>query len=72
MNHVWESRFGSLVSAAGSIWLVYEATNHLNSFSTLLLPQGPLELCGLGILTWLHAKYRATLAASAAEPSTQE
>jgi len=72
MNTVWESRFGSLISAAGSIWLVAEATSYFSYFTIIILRPGPLELCCLGIVTWLHAKYRATLAEGSSEHATQE
>ena len=57
-----EERFGSLIAAAGTIWAVYVATqdyNNLWRFS--ILPPGPVEVCVLGILAWLHAKWRRSL-----------
>ena len=62
MNSFWESRFGCVVSAAGVIWAVREGTLHASlSFATL--PVGPLEIACLGILIWLHAKYRLSVRA---------
>jgi hypothetical protein len=57
-----QERLGCLISAAGVIWAVNEATKDfagLWKFS--VLPPGPLEVCAIGILIWLHAKWRRSL-----------
>lgn len=57
-----EERFGSLVAAAGTIWAVYVGTHDYASLMRLQFsPPGPLEVCALGILIWLHAKWRRSL-----------
>ena len=57
-----EERFGSLIAAAGVIWGVYVATQNYDSLWHLQInPPGPLETCALGILAWLHAKWRRSL-----------
>lgn len=64
MGNHWEVRLGSIIAAAGMIWTVYLATQHysgLDSFSFTNLPRGPLEVCGIGILVWLHAKWRGSV-----------
>jgi hypothetical protein len=54
-----EERFGSLLAAAGTIWAVYVATHDYASLWHMqIMPPGPVEVCGLGILSWLHAKWR--------------
>ncbi len=54
-----EENVGSLTAAGGVVWGIYMATLHFNGvFSLDLLPAGPIELCALGILVWLHAKWR--------------
>jgi hypothetical protein len=54
-----EERFGSLITAGGMIWGAYVASTHFAGAFTLdLVPAGPIELCALGILVWLHAKWR--------------
>jgi hypothetical protein len=54
-----EERLGSLITAGGMIWGAYTATVHFSGvFSLDLIPPGPIELCALGILVWLHAKWR--------------
>jgi hypothetical protein len=54
-----EERLGSLVAAAGTIWAVYVATVDYNSLWRMqIMPPGPVEVCALGVLAWLHAKWR--------------
>jgi hypothetical protein len=54
-----EVRVGSLITAGGMIWGVYAATLHFSGALNLeLIPPGPIEVCALGILVWLHAKWR--------------
>jgi hypothetical protein len=54
-----EEHFGSLVAAAGTIWAIYVATHDYNNLWRLqIAPPGPVEICALGILAWLHAKWR--------------
>jgi len=54
-----EERFASLVAAGGMIWAVYVATvDYSNLWHMNIMPPGPVEVCILGILAWLHAKYR--------------
>jgi hypothetical protein len=59
-----EVRIGSLIASAGMIWTVKIATDNftgIDSFSFARLPRGPLEVCAIGILVWLHAQYRKTV-----------
>jgi len=57
-----EERFGSLLAAAGMIWAAYVASTDYASLLTLrIMPPGPIEVCGLGIIAWLHAKWRRSL-----------
>lgn len=54
-----EERFGSLIAAAGTIWAVYVATHDYDSLWRMqIMPPGPVEVCAIGILAWLHAKWR--------------
>jgi hypothetical protein len=54
-----EERLGSLIGAAGTIWAVYVATvDYSNLWRMQIMPPGPVEVCALGILAWLHAKWR--------------
>ena len=55
----WEERVASLIAAAGAMWAVYVATaDYTNLWRLQFLPPGPLEVCALGVLAWLHAKWR--------------
>jgi hypothetical protein len=57
-----EERLGSLIAAAGVIWGVYVATHDYASLWIFDISRpGPLEVCALGILAWLHAKWRSSL-----------
>jgi hypothetical protein len=57
-----EESLGSLVAAGGIIWSVQQATKGLAELWQLkLLPPGPLEVCALGVLIWLHAKWRRSV-----------
>ena len=54
-----EERLGSLIAAGGMIWGAYAATvDYAGVLSLELIPAGPIEVCALGILIWLHAKWR--------------
>ena len=54
-----QERIGSLTAAAGTIWATYVATADYAALWRLQIsPPGPLEVCALGILIWLHAKWR--------------
>jgi hypothetical protein len=54
-----EERFGSVLAATGIIWAVYVATvDYSNLWRMQIMPPGPIEVCAVGILAWLHAKWR--------------
>jgi len=54
-----EERLGSLITAGGMIWGAYAATVHFTGVIGFdLVPPGPIEACALGILVWLHGKWR--------------
>jgi hypothetical protein len=54
-----EEGTGSLIAAGGMIWGAYAATVHFAGILSFeLVPAGPIEVCALGILIWLHAKWR--------------
>ena len=57
-----EERLGSLLAAAGTAWLVYVATTDFNNMWQMrIMPPGPIEVCAIGILMWLHAKWRRSI-----------
>jgi hypothetical protein len=54
-----EERFGSLLAGGGMIWATYVASvDYASLWKMQIMPPGPLEVCALGILAWLHAKWR--------------
>ncbi len=57
-----ESRLGSLIAAGGIIWAAHTSTSGFVNLQALFpLPPGPMEVCGIGILIWLHAKWRRSV-----------
>ncbi|HEY3974606.1 MAG TPA: hypothetical protein VGM18_16495 [Candidatus Sulfotelmatobacter sp.] len=57
-----QERLASLLAAAGIIWAVYVATTDYESLWHMqIMPPGPVEVCALGILAWLHAKWRRSI-----------
>ena len=58
-----EEWIASLIASVGVIWAVrVTATSMLPAYATELTV-GPIETCSIGILIWLHAKWRRTLKA---------
>lgn|SRR5262249_10225040 len=53
-----ETRVGSVIAAAGLIMAAKSGTMQIPSLANFTFPPGPLELCGIGMLVWLHAKWR--------------
>jgi hypothetical protein len=54
-----EERVGSLIAAGGTIWAAYVATvDYAGLWRMQIMPPGPVEICILGVLAWLHAKWR--------------
>lgn len=56
-----ESRLGLLMFGGGLIWAVKVETIDISNFFRLLLTPGPLEICAIGLLVWLHAKWRRSI-----------
>lgn len=54
----WEERLGSLGAGLGVIWGVHVSATHLRVLDALWETPGPLELCAISTLIWLHAKWR--------------
>jgi len=54
-----EERLGSLIAGGGLIWTAQALTSGYVGIERIgILPPGPLEVCAIGILVWLHAKWR--------------
>ncbi len=57
-----EERLGSLLAATGIIWGVYLVThNFAGTVNWDVLSPGPLGAASVGILVWLHAKWRRSV-----------
>lgn len=56
-----EAQLGSLIAGGGIVWIALVAAPQLGSAAGINLPSGPIEVCGVGILIWLHAKWRGSV-----------
>jgi hypothetical protein len=54
-----EERIGSIIAGIGMILVAQSVTKDLPGVLRLgIMHPGPLETCAIGILIWLHAKWR--------------
>lgn len=54
-----EERIATLIATGGLLWTVRAASLNLAGVTRIgVYPPGPLEICAIGILVWLHAKWR--------------
>ena len=53
-----EEQIASLIAAAGVIWAARVITTSMLPAYATVLTVGPMETCDIGILVWLHAKWR--------------
>ena len=56
-----EAQLSSLVAGGGIVWIAAIAAPQIGSVSGITFPTGPMELCAVGILIWLHAKWRGSV-----------
>ena len=56
-----EARVGLLIFGGGAIWATKVQTIEMANIFHLLLTPGPLELSAIGLLVWLHAKWRRSV-----------
>ncbi len=58
----YEERVGSVIAGVGLIWAAQVASSHYAILSHMAVwPPGPLEVCAIGILVWMHAKWRRSV-----------
>jgi hypothetical protein len=51
---------GSLIAGGGMIYAIHEITKNFTSWSAITLPRGgPAEVVALGVVIWLHGKWRS-------------
>ena len=58
MEVIWEERIASLVAAGGMIWFVRLSTQNFTALDNLTLPKNAMYVVALGVVLWLHAKWR--------------
>jgi hypothetical protein len=56
-----ETNLGSVLVLGGGFWAAFHIRQYLLNLAPLLMPTGPLELTALGLLVWLHAKWRRSV-----------
>ncbi len=58
----YEERIGSIIAGGGLCWAANAMVHQAGTFTNVgLWPAGPLEVCAIGILVWLHAKWRRSV-----------
>ncbi|HEX6467150.1 MAG TPA: hypothetical protein VFZ99_07590 [Terriglobales bacterium] len=62
MSPYQQERLGSLLGTGGVFWAVYIGTHNATQLNQILnnivFTRGPLQLIGIGLIIWLHGKYR--------------
>lgn len=57
-----EGRIGSIVAGLGLVWAAKVNTYNFTGLPpSVIFPPGPLETCAVGILIWIHAKWRGSV-----------
>ena len=56
-----EENLGILIAMGGILWAAFQFHQYLLRLSPLRFRAEPLEVCALGILIWLHAKWRGSV-----------
>jgi hypothetical protein len=56
-----EARLGLITFGGGAIWAARVQTIQIANIFHLLLTPGPLEISAIGLLIWLHAKWRRSV-----------
>jgi hypothetical protein len=58
MEVIWEERIASLIAAGGLIWFVRLATTNFSAVDKMPLPMNAVYVTAIGVVVWLHAKWR--------------
>lgn len=56
-----EAQLGLLMFGGGAIWAAKVETVRLANIFQLLTTTGPVEIAAIGLLVWLHAKWRKSI-----------
>ena len=55
-----EALIGGVIAGGGMIYAVHALNKNFNSWSAVTLPSGgPMEIVALGVVIWLHGKWRS-------------
>jgi hypothetical protein len=57
----WEERLASLVAAGGMVWFVKLSTQNFTALDKLTLPMNAVYITAMGVVIWLHAKWRRSV-----------
>jgi hypothetical protein len=57
-----EEKLVAGIALAGVLWCVQVMTDPISRLTNLIATPGPLEVCGISILFWLHTRWRHSLA----------
>ena len=57
----WEERIASLIAAGGMVWFVRISTQNFSSLDKLTLPMNAVYVTAMGVVVWLHAKWRRSV-----------
>ncbi|MDP9266752.1 MAG: hypothetical protein M3P27_00315 [Acidobacteriota bacterium] len=58
MPIIWEERISSLIAAGGLIWFVRVTSANFTGFDKMQLPMNAMYVIAIGVVLWLHAKWR--------------
>ncbi len=56
-----EDKLTGALAVGGVLWSAQVATSPISRVANLTATPGPLELCGISILVWLHTKWRRSV-----------
>ncbi|HYN16158.1 MAG TPA: hypothetical protein VES66_10280 [Terriglobales bacterium] len=56
-----EENLGILIAMGGFVWAAFQVRQYLLHVSPFWVRAEPLEVCALGIVVWLHAKWRRSV-----------
>jgi hypothetical protein len=57
----WEERIASLIAAGGMVWFVKLSTQNFTALDKLTLPMNAVYITAMGVVIWLHAKWRRSV-----------
>ena len=64
MTTVIEERLGSWVVIASALWALHLVLSSFSKGNGLFLPETQAKIAAIGILLWLHAKWRRSVTAN--------